>query len=252
MWRAESGASVKDGVHVDFHFHTALGSPGDGGMSSGQIIDMLAYGPLDVVYITDHDQIHGAYRELAQHYPGIINLGEEITTIYRGKKVEFIGLNLERRIEPGKDPFRTGQEIHDQGGLLYVPHPGEEGRKGSNEDLMDELHRQVGIDIVEYRNGRSRAREPGRRAADWAARNMVVTAVGSDAHGPKGWGRTYTVLEDYPTPENTTELLRHRQPSKDATRSVGAAGYLHPFGNRVGKKFGIKIVQAANMQCSET
>ena len=98
------------------------------------------------------------------------------------------------------------------------------------------MHKRVGIDVIETYNGRSFRRKYGHAATQWAKANLVATASGSDAHGPWGWGRTYTILEDIPARETFIELLVGA--SKD--KRVGIGGRMHPKLN-----VGIKALQHA-------
>jgi predicted metal-dependent phosphoesterase TrpH len=69
---------------ADFHTHTLASD--DGGLKTGHIEAMLGSGSLWVVGITDHDTIGPETRILAEHYPGHVIIGEEVTTLDHGKK----------------------------------------------------------------------------------------------------------------------------------------------------------------------
>jgi Predicted metal-dependent phosphoesterases (PHP family) len=74
---------------------------------------------LDVVCATDHNTIEGALRlrELADGFRVIV--GEEVSS----REGEIIGLFLEKPIPRGLSAEDTIAQIHDQGGLVSVPHP---------------------------------------------------------------------------------------------------------------------------------
>src|SRR5712692_5569806 len=74
---------------------------------------------IDVVCATDHNTIDGALRlrELADGFRVVV--GEEVST----REGELIGLFLERPIPPGLSAEETIAGIHEQGGLVSVPHP---------------------------------------------------------------------------------------------------------------------------------
>jgi len=74
---------------------------------------------LDVVCATDHNTIDGALRlrELADGFRVIV--GEEISS----RDGEIIGLFLETPIPRDLSAEETIARIHDQGGLVSIPHP---------------------------------------------------------------------------------------------------------------------------------
>jgi len=76
---------------------------------------------LDVIAITDHDQIKGSLKaaKMSSNYNFEVIVGEEILT----KQGEVIGLFLKERILPKKSLAATLAEIHKQDGLAIIPHP---------------------------------------------------------------------------------------------------------------------------------
>src|SRR5688572_31843197 len=74
---------------------------------------------LHVVCATDHNTIEGALRlrELADGFRVVV--GEEVSS--RGG--EIVGLFLEKEVQRGLSAEETIARIHDQGGLVSVPHP---------------------------------------------------------------------------------------------------------------------------------
>jgi predicted metal-dependent phosphoesterase TrpH len=205
---------------VDLHTHSA-GSP-DGSLELRHYWQMLQADGLGTIAITDHDTIEHAQavqRELGER----IIVGEEITTT----QGELIGLYLHETVAPGQTAFETAQAIRAQGGLVYVPHPFETLRQGLSLAVLDEIAGEV--DIVETYNGRAWTQRFGRQAARWATEHQKATAASSDAHGPWGWGRTYSTLSEPPHPQNLAALLKLSQQSG---RNVGGAGRLHPQLNR--------------------
>ena len=101
-----------------FHVHTDYSD--DSNISISHLIDACAHRKVNCIAVTDHDTIAGA-RELAAHAgPSLrVIIGEEISTI----DGHLIGLFLRERIEPGMPVRRSAEAIHDQGGLVVVPHP---------------------------------------------------------------------------------------------------------------------------------
>lgn len=83
-----------------------------------------AAGRLDVLAITDHDEIRGALvaRHFARARPELgveVVVGEEIST----QNGHLLGLFLEELVPPGLPALTTIERIHAQGGLAVVAHP---------------------------------------------------------------------------------------------------------------------------------
>src|SRR5690606_3298386 len=81
---------------------------------------------IDIVGITDHNEIKGAqeFKKFLEKFGIKVIVGEEIFS----SKGEIIGLFLSEKIEPGMSPRDTMLEIKKQGGLVYIPHPYDEKR----------------------------------------------------------------------------------------------------------------------------
>jgi predicted metal-dependent phosphoesterase TrpH len=84
----------------------------------------VAAGSVDVLALTDHDEIRGALaaRAFARANPELgvdVVIGEEITT----RNGHLLGLFLEERVPPGLPASRTIELVHAQGGVAIVAHP---------------------------------------------------------------------------------------------------------------------------------
>ena len=104
----------------DLHVHTLWS---DGAQRPEAILE-AASGRVDVVAITDHDEIRGALRarEWAREHPELgvdVVVGEEISTL----NGHLLGLFLEECVPPGLSALETIGEIHAQGGLAVAAHP---------------------------------------------------------------------------------------------------------------------------------
>lgn len=210
-------------ARIDLHTHSAA-SP-DGGITAAQYRKVLRGGLLDYVAVTDHNTVDfalGLQRELGEH----IIVGEEIMT----REGEIIGLYLQKNIPKGLSASDTVGKIKQQGGLVYIPHPFETVRHGISEKVL--LHIMHDVDIIEVGNGRAVFQNKSAQAAAWAKRFQKAAAAASDAHGIKGWGRTFTELPEAPTRETLVELL---QRCNMTVRAPGAVGLLYPKLNRVRK-----------------
>lgn len=147
---------------------------------------------LDVVCATDHDTIDGALRlrELADGYRIVI--GEEISSA----DGDIVGLFLERVVPRGLSAEDTVAHVHEQGGLVSIPHPFSRNRRHRIRPAA--LTRIADrIDLIEILNAREAFTEDNRRAAAWASARGVVGAVGSDAHRAFEIGRTWLEMEPF-------------------------------------------------------
>ncbi len=185
-------------IKVDFHTHS-MASP-DGGITADQYQQILADGLLDCIAITDHNRIDLAVRLQAELGDKII-VGEEIDT----QRGEIVGLFLREPVPGGLDLPEAIAAIKAQGGLVYVPHPFETVRKGIQKHDLDGLLDQ--IDIVEVYNGRAVAQNKGPEATVWARLNQLPGVASSDAHGLKGIGTAFTMIESLPTVDNLVAQL---------------------------------------------
>ncbi len=127
-------------------------------------------------------------------------LAEEITT----DSGELIGLFLSEEIPAGLSAPETADRIHDQGGLILVPHPFCKYRsRALRGDIREEL---IGkIDLIEAFNARNVADGDNERAFAYAALHHKSSTVGSDAHTPMELGR---VWQEIPWFEGPREFLQ--------------------------------------------
>jgi len=147
---------------------------------------------LDVVCATDHNTIDGALRlrELATGFRVII--GEEVST----RDGEIIGLFLEQAVPRGLSAEETIARIHDQGGLVSVPHPFSHNRiYHLRRDALERVWPT--IDAIEIFNAREAIASDNRRAAVFAREHDIPGAAGSDAHRPWELGGAYLECDDF-------------------------------------------------------
>lgn len=116
---------------ADLHVHTSYSGfskvlfiPYPESVSSPKtMVNAAVKKKLDVLCITDHNEIEGAWK--AQKYvreKGLdidIVIGEEISTV----DGEILGLFLQKRIPENLSAAETLDFIHEQGGLAIAPHP---------------------------------------------------------------------------------------------------------------------------------
>lgn len=209
---------------VDLHTHSTASH--DGGITADQYAKALSTGVLDVIAVTDHNQLDfavGLRRQLGDR----IIVGEEIMTTGG----EIIGLYLTERISPGLSPLETIKQIKEQGGLVYVPHPFESVRKGLHPGTMEELVDY--LDIIEVCNGRAFLQNRSAQTVIWAKLNHIIGAASSDAHGAHGLGKTYTRVKKLPAADDLVECVAAGTP---VTERPGVRSLLYPKYHRLRKK----------------
>jgi predicted metal-dependent phosphoesterase TrpH len=215
---------------VDLHTHSTASA--DGGIERVQYLKALHNGTLDCIAVTDHNTISFASL-LQQEFGERIIVGEEIMT----SAGEIIGLYLDTAIPAGLSPAETVQRIKDQDGIVYIPHPFETMRKGLSQQVLDDIADSV--DIIEAYNGRALLQNRTQQATVWARLNRKLGAASSDAHGPRGLGRTFTELSEPPTRENLLDLLAD---AKLHTGLPNMRALLYPKYHRLRNKFRRKSI----------
>jgi predicted metal-dependent phosphoesterase TrpH len=166
---------------------------------------------IDRLVVTDHNEIEGAL-ELHALDPDRVLVGEEVKT---REGFDVIGILLTERI-PKRTPAREAcLWIHDQGGVVYLPHPFDMGRSGAGDRLLAEVVDL--IDVVEVHNARCLRRSLNDRAGEWAARHGKLRGCGSDAHTVREVGASYV---EVPAFEATREGLLAALAAGGPARSV--------------------------------
>src|SRR5437867_5057553 len=158
---------------------------------------------IDVICATDHNTIDGGLRlrELADGFRVVI--GEEISS----RDGEIIGLFLDRAVPRDLSGEETVARIHDQGGLVVVPHPFSINRRyHMRRPALDRLRSQ--IDALETFNAREAIFLNNRSAAAYAKEHDIVGAAGSDAHRASEMGRAFVEMPDFAGRGDFLESLR--------------------------------------------
>ena len=187
-------------LRVDCHLHTA--ASGDAWTSLEQVAERARQERLDVVCITDHN-VTAAAAEAAGRDLGVrIVVGEEIRT----SAGEVIGLFLTERIPYVLPLAEVVSRIRRQGGLVYVPHPFDQGRSSLGPALAG-LCEAGGADIIEVFNAKIEDQGPNERAAELAAQFALPGGAGSDAHDQPGIGAAYLDMPDFDGPASFLAAL---------------------------------------------
>lgn len=184
---------------------------------------------IDRICVTDHDEIEAALR-LRDRHPDRVIVGEEVKT---AERVDVIGLFLEEKIPGGTPAAETCDRIHEQGGLVYIPHPFARGKGGGGRILLEIGDR---IDIVEGFNARLHDPVLNERAMLWARNEGKPVGAGSDAHTLREIGRACVEVFEFPMePAGLLEALRT---ASIKGRRSGRHVHLHSTWAKVRKRLG--------------
>jgi predicted metal-dependent phosphoesterase TrpH len=193
---------VADGyVRVDMHTHTMWS--GDSTTTPDEFTASVTESGLEVVCITDHNDIAGAV-ELADRLECRVIVGEELRT----PAGEIIGLFLTDRIPMGVGHIEAAMAIRDQAGVVYIPHPFDTMRRNLSEAALYELAEAELIDVVEVLNAKTSLASLNRRAAEFAAEFGIAAGAGSDAHVPAALGAAYVEMPDFSSAADFCSALR--------------------------------------------
>lgn len=179
---------------ADLQLHSDLG---DGLASPEAILDAAERAGLDVIALTDHDDIRGAFllRDIASRRSSPVEIvpGVEITT----RSGHLLALWIEEEIQMFAALAETVSRIHRVGGVAIVPHPlsyltfsvGE----GALRALAAAADPLVHVDGIETRNPSYAGRVRAARSV-WLNENVLHVAEtgSSDAHHANLVGTTWT------------------------------------------------------------
>ncbi len=170
---------------ADLHIHTIYSY--DGTSSVPAVLARAKQVGLNVIAITDHDEIRGALQafDLAPEFGIEVIPGIEITTA----EGDLLALFVTEKIEPGLPLIETITKVGEAGGVCVVPHPMARGLGMKSlsipavmQALEDPDAQRVLIGIETY-NATVIDRESNQRAQVIAARHPGIAQLGnSDAH----------------------------------------------------------------------
>jgi predicted metal-dependent phosphoesterase TrpH len=204
---------------ADLHIHSRAD---DGLATPREIVDHVeANTDLDIIAITDHDEIAGAWeaRDIVAkgNYRFQVLVGMEVTT----RQGHLLALGIERPIRMLQEIDRTIALVHDQGGVCVLPHPMAWFSMGARQSLVNRLVRQptdtVYLDGVEVFNPSFAGRVVFKLTERLnRTRWRLATCGGSDSHSLNTIGSAYTTFPG----ERTVAGLRLAL----AERTTGYAG----------------------------
>lgn len=204
---------------LDLHCHSSASF--DSRADSRSLISKARRIGLTHLAITDHERIDGALRarDAAPADLAII-VGEEI----RSADGDLIGLYLERAVPPGLSAAETAAAIHEQGGLVGLPHPFDRFRSSGGSQAAEQARTldalAAAVDYVEIHNARA-YRDANPLAAAFAETRGLPGTASSDAHSVMELGVAQTVL---PGPVDGAATLLALL--SEATLITGRASYL--------------------------
>lgn len=169
-------------MRVDMHMHTRVSF--DCLSDPEAVLSAARSRGIDRICVTDHNEIEAALWLNARH-PDAVIVGEEVKT---AEGVDVIGLFVRELIPQGTPALETCERIHDQHGVVYVPHPFVGGKGGGGAILpLIEEH----VDAIEAFNARVHLKRFNQRAVEWARPRGVPLGAGSDAHTLAEVGRAF-------------------------------------------------------------
>jgi predicted metal-dependent phosphoesterase TrpH len=182
---------------VDFHMHSRFSH--DSSTSLEELVARARELGLDRIALTDHNTAQGSLL-LAEMEPELAIAAEEVKTT----DGEVIGLFITRTLKAWQRPEAVMDEIHEMGGLVYVPHPFDRWRANFAPHRLVALADR--IDIIESYN--QWADPAANQAAADIARDLgKPVAYGSDAHSPAELGQSWVEVEPFSGPADLLEKL---------------------------------------------
>ena len=174
---------------ADLHIHTTWG---DGTATVPQILDYVAASELDVIAITDHDDLRAAWeaQELAGAYRFEVIAGMEITTL----QGHLLALFLERPVKMLRSLEWTVRAVHEQGGVCIAPHP----LSWLTRSLGERAVRRVAaeLDGIEVINPSLAGRVTAAKVVSLNERTLHLPETGSsDSHHLQGVGSAFTEFD---------------------------------------------------------
>jgi len=220
---------------ADLHIHSIYSY--DGTASVAAILRRGKEIGLDVIAITDHDEINGALKalELAPQFGVEIIPGIEITTA----EGDLLAFNITQAMERGRPLIETVLKVGEAGGFCIAPHPmaGGPGMKSLNAySILRALrHRDVAriLIAIETFNATTLDKLSNHYARILAERLNITQTGSSDAHVLQAIGLGATQFEGH-TANDLIHALREgkvgirKQKEWNSVRILGswAANYV--------------------------
>jgi predicted metal-dependent phosphoesterase TrpH len=214
-----TGGPKTEKVFADFHIHTRFSR--DSILSEEKFVRTAIARGLTHVAVTNHNNVEGAIAvrdkvaELGLQDQLTVILGEEVSSA----DGEIVGWFLTRTIPRGLSADETADAIHEQGGLVSIPHPFDPFRMSHIREVpLTRLAEAGKIDAVEVYNSRVTLQRHNVAAAEFAARYDIPGIAASDSHSSFEIAMSCNALP----PFSTAAELKHVLPQNDwhASRST--------------------------------
>lgn len=221
---------------ADLHIHTIYSY--DGTASVPAVLARAKQVGLDVIAITDHDEIKGALQafDLAPEFGIEVIPGIEITTA----EGDLLGLFVTEKIEPGLPLIETIIKVGEAGGICIAPHPMARGmgmKSLSTASILQALHHpgvsRILIGIETY-NATTLDRESNQHAQTLVAEHPDIAQIASsDAHTLQAIGLGATEFPGHTAAElldalwiGTTDVRRGAELSSARILGTWAINYI--------------------------
>jgi predicted metal-dependent phosphoesterase TrpH len=188
---------VNGWVRVDCHLHTV--ASGDSVLGLEELAERAVAEGIDVVFVTDHHEVHAAQQLQARDLGVRIEVGEEIRT----PDGELLGLFLTERIPYVLPTAVVVERVRAQGGLVGLPHPFDPVRAGMAARAartVEALCAGGHVAFVEAFNAKVGHPAHNAAAEALAARHGLPATAGSDAHDAAGVGAAWIEMPDFDGP----------------------------------------------------
>lgn len=216
---------------ADLHLHTIYSYDGTAALAA--VLNRAKQIGLDVIAITDHDEIKGAVKalELAPNYGVEVIPGCEITTA----EGDLLALFIKEKVDAGLTLVETVLRVRELGGICIAPHPmaGGMGMKSLNgRVILNALRIPIVADTligIETYNGTAIDRISNHYANILGSRLNIAKVGNSDAHTVDTMGFGVTEFEGHTSADllhalkNKTTKAR-RQKEWSAFRILGSWG----------------------------
>jgi predicted metal-dependent phosphoesterase TrpH len=201
--REETGGGPRRALaFADFHIHTRFSR--DSILAEEKFIRIAIERGLTHVAVTNHNNVEGAIAvrdkvaELGLADRLTVILGEEVSTA----DGEVVGVFLQRTIPRGLSAEETADAIHEQGGLVSIPHPFDPFRASHiRREPLERLAEAGKIDMVEVFNSRVTFGRHNQEAAEFAARHRIPGIACSDSHSSFEIAMSFNALPSFDTAE---------------------------------------------------
>jgi predicted metal-dependent phosphoesterase TrpH len=227
---------------ADLHLHTIYSY--DGTATVPAILRRAREIGLNVIAITDHDEIAGALEavKLASHYGVEVIPGSEITTA----EGDLLALFIHEKIQPGLSLIETLLKVKEQGGVAIAAHPmaGGMGMKSlTSASILKALKHPIAKKVligIEMYNGTAIDRVSNHYTFIFAQGLKIAHTGNSDAHiiDTIGFGATEfpgTTAADLlkALHERTTKVKKLNEWNSAKIISKWAIGYIGSMFTRI-------------------